>query len=77
VTTKNIEITAEAARILVGVEGEAVTMSTPVTWTTWPGALRVWVPRDRSRITAASPPVSWARLRRLAGSRREPAEITR
>lgn len=51
-------------------------MSTPVTCTVRPGALRVWVPRDRPGIPAPQPPMNWARLRRLAGGRREPAEVT-
>ena len=76
-TTKMVEITADAAQIPVGVDGEAVTISTPVTCTAWPGALRVWVPRDRPGIPAPTSPVNWARLRRLAGGRREPAEVTR
>ncbi|HEY7261154.1 MAG TPA: diacylglycerol kinase family protein [Trebonia sp.] len=76
-TTKKIEITADAAQIPVGVDGEAVTMSTPVTCTVLPGALRVWVPRDRPGIPAPKPAVNWARLRRLAGGRREPDEVTR
>ena len=76
-TTKKIEITADAAQIPVGVDGEALTMPTPVTCTVWPGALRVWVPRDRPGIPAPKPSVNWARLRRLAGGRREPAEVTR
>jgi diacylglycerol kinase family enzyme len=74
-TTKKIEVTADGAQIPVGVDGEAVTMSTPVTCTIWPGALRVWVPRDRRGIPAPKPPVNWARLRQLASGGREPAEI--
>jgi len=42
-------------------------MSTPVICTVSAGALRVWVPRDRPGVPAPTPPVSWARLRRLAG----------
>ena len=75
-TTKKIEITADAAQIPVGVDGEAVTMPAPVTCTIWPGALRVWVPRDRPGIPAPTPLVNWARLRRLAAGRREPTEVT-
>jgi diacylglycerol kinase family enzyme len=74
-TTKQIEITADTAQIPVGVDGESILMSTPVTCTVSPGALRVWVPRDRPGIPAPKPPVNWARLRRLAGGRREPAEV--
>jgi diacylglycerol kinase family enzyme len=76
-TTKKIEITADAAQIPVGVDGEALTMPVPVICAVWPGALRVWVPRDRPGIPAPKPPMNWARLRRLAGGRREPAEVTR
>ena len=75
-TTRQIEITADAAQIPVGVDGEAVTVSTPVTCTITPGALRVWVPRERPGVPAPKPAVSWARLRQLAGGRRAPAEIT-
>src|SRR6201995_1339241 len=46
-TAKKIEITADAAQIPVGIDGESVLLSTPVTCTVSPGALRVWVPRDR------------------------------
>jgi len=74
-TTKQIEITADAAQIPVGADGEALTMPTPVTCTIWPDALRGWVPRDRPGIPAPKPPVNWARLRRLAGGRRLPAEV--
>jgi diacylglycerol kinase family enzyme len=73
-TTKKIEINADAAQIPVGIDGEAVSLSTPVTCTISPSALRVWVPRDRPGVPAPKPPVNWARLRRLAGVRREPAE---
>jgi len=65
--TKQIEVTADAAQIPVGVDGESILMSTPVTCTVSPGALRVWVPRDRPGVPAPAPPVDWARLRHLAG----------
>jgi diacylglycerol kinase family enzyme len=66
-TTKQIEITADAPEIPVGVDGESIMMSTPVTCRVSPGALRVWVPRDRPGVPAPTPPVDWARLRYLAG----------
>jgi diacylglycerol kinase family enzyme len=75
-TTKKIEISADAAQIPVGIDGEAVSMPTPVTCTISPFALRVWVPRDRPGVPAPKPPVNWARLRHLAGVRRDHAEIT-
>jgi diacylglycerol kinase family enzyme len=65
--TRRVEITADAAQIPVGVDGESVLMSTPVTCTVSPGALRVWVPRDRPGTPAPTPAVDWARLRHLAG----------
>ncbi len=74
-TTKKIEISADAAQIPVGVDGEAVSMPTPVTCTISPSALRVWVPKDRPGVPAPKPPVNWARLRHLAGVRRDRAEV--
>ena len=64
--TTQIEITADAPEIPVGVDGEAIMMSTPVTCTVSPGALRVWVPRNRPGVPAPKPVVNWARLRHLA-----------
>jgi diacylglycerol kinase family enzyme len=66
-TTKQIEITADAPQIPVGVDGESILMSTPVRCVVSPRALRVWVPRDRPGVPAPKPPRDWARLRYLAG----------
>ena len=55
-STKKIEITADAPQIPVGVDGEALSMSTPVVCTISPGALRVWVPRDRPGVAPPKPP---------------------
>ena len=74
-TTKEIQISADAAQIPVGIDGEAVSMSTPVTCTISPSALRVWVPKDRPGVPAPKPQVNWARLRHLAGVRRERADV--
>jgi len=71
-TTKQIKVTADTPQIPVGVDGESILMSTPVICTISPGALRVWVPRDRPGVPAPKPPVNWTRLRHLAGIRREP-----
>ena len=68
-TTKQIKITADTPQIPVGVDGESILMSTPVICTISPGALRVWVPRDRPGVPAPKSPVNWARLRHLAGTR--------
>jgi diacylglycerol kinase family enzyme len=73
-TTKQIKITADTPQIPVGVDGESIMMSTPVICTISPGALRVWVPRDRPGVPAPKPPVNWTRLRQLAGTRRERPE---
>jgi len=69
-TTEQVEITADTAQIPVGVDGEALVMPVPVTCSISPGALRVCVPRDRPGVPAPKPPVNWARLRHLAGTRR-------
>ena len=74
-STKKIEITADAPQIPVGVDGEALSMSTPVVCTISPGALRVWVPRDRPGVVPPKPPINWARLRHLAGIHRKRAEV--
>jgi diacylglycerol kinase family enzyme len=66
-TTKKLEISADVPQIPVGIDGESILMSTPVTCTVSPGALRVWVPRDRPGVPAPKPPRDWARLRYLAG----------
>ncbi len=71
--TEQLEITADVPQIPVGVDGESIMMPTPVTCTISPGALRVWVPRDRPGIAAPKPPVNWARLRHLAGPARAEA----
>jgi hypothetical protein len=56
------------------VDGESIMMSTPVICTISPGALRVWVPRDRPGVPAPKPPKDWTRLRHLAGIRRDRPE---
>ena len=66
-TTKQVEIVADVPQIPVGVDGESILMSTPVTCTVSPGVLRVWVPRDRPGVPAPKPRVDWATLRHLAG----------
>jgi diacylglycerol kinase family enzyme len=71
-TTKKIEISADAAQIPVGVDGEAVSMYTPVECTIRPGALRVWVPRNRPGVVPPKPPVSWTSLWHLAAPRNSP-----
>ena len=64
---EKVEITADTPQIPVGVDGESILMSAPVTCTVSPGALRVWVPHDRPGIPAPKARMDWARLRHLAG----------
>ncbi|HEY6277125.1 MAG TPA: diacylglycerol kinase family protein [Streptosporangiaceae bacterium] len=70
-TAKKIEITADARQIPVGIDGEAVSLPTPVHCTIRPGALRVWVPRNRPGIAPPKPQVNWTRLWRLAAPHRQ------
>ena len=68
-TTRKIEVTADAPQIPVGIDGEAVRLPTPVQCTIRPGALRVWVPRHRPGVPRPKPEMNWRRLRQLAFSR--------
>ena len=68
-TAKKIEISAGVPQIPVGIDGEAVSMYTPVECTVRPGALRVWVPRNRPAVVPPKPPVSWVSLWHLAAPR--------
>ena len=67
---KEIEITADAPQIPVGIDGESVLLATPVRCAIRPGVLRVWVPRERPGVPRPKPPVNWATLRHLAAFRR-------
>jgi diacylglycerol kinase family enzyme len=65
-TAKRIEISTDAPQIPVGIDGESMTLPAPVICTIHPGALRVWVPRNRPGVPPPKPQVNWATLRRLA-----------
>jgi diacylglycerol kinase family enzyme len=65
-TATQVVVRADTAQVPVGVDGEAVTLPTPVICTTCPGALRVRVPRNRPGSDPPRPAVNWARLRDLA-----------
>jgi diacylglycerol kinase family enzyme len=65
-TAQNVAVTADAADIPVGVDGEAVSMAVPVECTIQAGALRVRVPRTRPGIRRPKAAVNWAELRRVA-----------
>jgi hypothetical protein len=62
-----LTVTADTNEVPVGIDGEAVCLPVPLRCAVRPGALRVWVPRDRPGIPAPKPELDWARLRRLAG----------
>ncbi|HXT92087.1 MAG TPA: diacylglycerol kinase family protein, partial [Trebonia sp.] len=63
-TAQEVTVTADAHQVPVGIDGEAVLLPVPVRCAVRPGALRVWVPRDRPGVR---PELDWARLRQLAG----------
>jgi diacylglycerol kinase family enzyme len=67
-TAPEVIVDADAPTIPVGVDGEALSMPTPVRCGIRPGALRVRVPRHRPGVRASRPAMDWTRLRRLAWS---------
>jgi diacylglycerol kinase family enzyme len=67
ITATEVTVTADAPEIPVGVDGEALTLKTPVHCVTRPGALRVRVPKHRPGRWPARPPIDWHRVRDLAG----------
>jgi diacylglycerol kinase family enzyme len=71
-TAAKVVVIADAPRIPVGVDGEALVLPTPVDCAIRPQALRVRVPRHRPGVPPLGPPVSFARLGRLAFGRAEP-----
>jgi hypothetical protein len=66
-TAHGVTVTADTRQLPVGIDGEAVSLPVPVRCTVRPGALRVWVPRDRPGVPAPAPELNWGRLRQLAG----------
>ncbi|MDH6279116.1 diacylglycerol/lipid kinase family protein [Prescottella agglutinans] len=62
-----VVVDAAAEEIPVGVDGESLTVRTPVLCTIQPGALRVRVPRHRPGVRTSKPAFDWVRLRALAG----------
>jgi diacylglycerol kinase family enzyme len=73
VTTFNgdgeVVIEADATTIPVGIDGEAVTVETPVHCTIRPHALRVRLPRRRPGVPPAEPKIDWKQLWRIAFGR--------
>jgi diacylglycerol kinase family enzyme len=72
-TAPEVVVDADAAEIPVGIDGETVTMATPVRCTIRPRALRVRVPKDRPGTRPPRPAIDWPTLRQLASFRSAPA----
>ncbi|MGW0577954.1 diacylglycerol/lipid kinase family protein [Streptomyces sp. NPDC002920] len=65
-TAQEVVIDADEPTIEAGVDGEALTLPTPVRCTIHPRALRVRVPRHRPGVPRTRAPMDWRRLRKLA-----------
>jgi diacylglycerol kinase family enzyme len=72
-TAPEVVVDADTTEIPVGVDGEAILVTTPVRCAIVPRALRVRVPRNRPGVPPARPAVNWVALRRMAFSRRREA----
>src|SRR6266571_2600757 len=62
-------IEADASHIPVGVDGEALSLPTPVRCTVRPKALQVRVPRNRPGVPLPKPPMNWRLLGRMTLTR--------
>ncbi|WP_030767250.1 diacylglycerol/lipid kinase family protein [Streptomyces sp. NRRL F-2664] len=71
-TSRQVVVGAQAQSIPVAVDGEALSLPTPVTCSVRPGALRVRVPRERPGAPAAAPPMQWRDVLALAFDRPRP-----
>ncbi|MGW7577682.1 diacylglycerol/lipid kinase family protein [Streptomyces sp. NPDC054765] len=65
-TAPEVVIDADASVVQAGVDGEALTLPTPVRCRIAAGALRVRVPRHRPGVPHSAPTMNWRRVRRLA-----------
>ncbi|QJT01513.1 diacylglycerol kinase [Streptomyces asoensis] len=65
-TAQEVVIDADEPEIEAGVDGEALTLPTPVQCTIHPRALRVRVPRHRPGVPRTRAPMNWRQLRKLA-----------
>jgi diacylglycerol kinase family enzyme len=68
-TAGEVIVSADAAEIPVGVDGETVMFPTPVRCTIQPQALSVLVPRQRPGVPSPRAALEWPRLRQLASFR--------
>ncbi|MFI9259162.1 diacylglycerol/lipid kinase family protein [Streptomyces sioyaensis] len=65
-SARDVVVDADAPVIQAGVDGEAVTLPTPVHCRIEPRALRVRLPQHRPGVPRGLPPMNWRRVRRLA-----------
>ncbi len=65
-TAPEVTVDANATQVPVGIDGEAVSLPTPVQCSIRPAALRVRVPRHRPGVSPPKARLSWTQLRRLA-----------
>jgi diacylglycerol kinase family enzyme len=63
-----VVVDADAPSIPVGVDGEALSLPTPVRCSVRRDALRVRVPRHRPGVPLPKPPMDWRRLTRMAAT---------
>src|SRR6516165_464603 len=70
-TAEEVVVDAEATEIPVGIDGETVTMPTPVRCTIRPKVLRVRVPKDRPGVLPPRAALDWPELVKLASFRSE------
>lgn len=63
---REVVVDADQDAIAVGVDGEALMLTTPVHCRVEAGVLRVRVPRTRPGVPAVKPALDWRRLRKLA-----------
>lgn len=64
-TATEVVVSADADQMPVGIDGEAVTIDSPVTLTIRPRALRVRVPRGRPGVKPPHPFTRWLRFSKL------------
>src|SRR6185503_1251376 len=62
----DVVVDADTPSIPVGIDGEAVTVDTPVHCTIRPRALRVLLPRNRPGVPPPRPRIDWKRLWHIA-----------
>src|SRR6266487_1780245 len=68
-SAREVIIEADASHIPVGVDGEALSLPTPVRCTVRPKALQVRVPRNRPGVPLPKPPMNWRLLGRMTLTR--------